>query len=409
MTRRAYKEPRVILVLSEVPAVKHLALLLLFTTPLMAQPKLFPPDPEMPAVKLPDLLAGTTTTEQWQSKRRPEVLELFRTHVYGRVPATKYEQAYKVVKEDKAALDGKATLKEVDIVISRGGKSLTIRLNVFTPNAAKGPVPAFLLICNRGKTAADPTRLQKAEFWPVEEGIARGFAMAAFLNSDVDPDKDDGFKDGIHGLLDVEPRTDSSWGTLAAWAWGASRCLDYLVTDPAIAKDNVAVIGHSRGGKTALWAGAEDQRFALTISNDSGCGGAGISRRKFEGKEQIARITKSFPHWFCGKYKSYGDNEDASPVDQHMLLALIAPRAVAVGSAFDDKWADPRGEFLSLVHAEPAFKLLGKQSLGTAVMPVVNNPLNSDVMHYHIRPGKHDLMLSDWTMYWDFADKVFRK
>ncbi len=374
-----------------------------------APPKLFPADPAMPAVTLPDLLAGATTKEQWQSKRRGEVLDLFRDHVYGRVPNTKYQQTFKVIRENKTALDGKATLKEIDIIISRSGASLTIRMNLFTPNAAKDPVPAFLLICNRGQAAADPTRLQKAEFWPVEEGIARGFAMAAFLNSDVDPDKDDGFKDGIHGLLDVEPRTDASWGTLAAWAWGASRCLDYLVSDAAIARDQVAVIGHSRGGKTALWAGAEDERFALVISNNSGCGGASLSRRKFTGKEQVARINRSFPHWFNKKYKSYGDNENACPVDQHMLIALMAPRAVAVGSAYDDKWADPRGEFLAIVHAMPVFKLFGQHDLKTTVMPLVNNAINSDAVHYHIRPGKHNLLLADWKMYWDFANMVFKK
>jgi hypothetical protein len=363
----------------------------------------------MPEVKLPDLLAGCTTKEQWQSKRRPEVLELFREHVYGRVPGTKYVQSFKLVAENRKALDGQATLKEIDIVIAREAKSLTLRLSLFIPNNAKGLVPAFLLICNRGRTAADPSRATKSEFWPVEDGIARGFAMAAFLNSDVDPDKDDGFYDGIHGLLDVPPRNESSWGTLAAWAWGASRCLDYLVTDPSIARDQVAVIGHSRGGKTALWAGAEDERFALAISNDSGCGGAALSRRKFAGREQIARITKSFPHWFCGKFKSYADNENACPVDQHMLLALMAPRAVAVGSAFDDKWADPRGEFLSLVESEPAYKLFGSHSLNSKEMPPVNSPLNADRLHYHIRFGKHDLKLDDWKTYWDFAANVYKK
>jgi hypothetical protein len=280
---------------------------------------------------------------------------------------------------------------------------LTIRLNLFTPNAATKPVPAFLLICNRGKAAADPSRIQKAEFWPVEEGIARGYAMAAFLNSDVDPDKDDHFQDGAHALLDIAPRTESSWATLAAWAWGASRCMDYLSTDKAIDGKKVAVIGHSRGGKTALWAGAEDERFSLVISNDSGCGGAALSRRKFEGKEQVARITKAFPHWFCRQFRTYADNEAACPVDQHMLLALIAPRAVAVGSAFDDKWADPRGEFLSCVHAEPVYRLLGKKGLGATEMPASPGAHHGDGIHYHLRPGKHDLTLDDWKSYWDFA------
>ena len=185
-------------------------------------------------------------------------------------------------------------------------RSLTIHLCLFVPNQARKPAPAFLLICNRSPDNIDPTRKNKSEFWPAEEVIARGYAIAAFYNADVDPDKNDGFKDGIHGMLDGGTRPPDAWGTLAAWAWGASRCMDYLVTDPDIAKDKVAVIGHSRGGKTALWAGAEDERFAMACSNDSGCGGAALSRRQTKDKETVARINKSFPHWFNENFKAYG-------------------------------------------------------------------------------------------------------
>jgi hypothetical protein len=167
------------------------------------------------------------------------------------------------------------------------------------------------------------------------------------------------------------------------------------------------VIGHSRGGKTALWCAAEDQRFAMAVSNDSGCGGASLSRRRFEGREQVKRITTSFPHWFCGNFKAYSDREDELPVDQHELMALIAPRALAVGSAAEDKWADPRGEFLSEVHAMPVYALFGFKGLGTREMPPIGQALHGDRMHYHVRAGKHNLLVEDWQHYFDFGERVF--
>ncbi|HEY2414988.1 MAG TPA: acetylxylan esterase [Pirellulaceae bacterium] len=372
----------------------------------------FPADPPMPAFTLPDPLVsanGTAvkTADQWMASRRDEVLELFRTHVYGRVPKTSYEKSFEVTHEDPRAMNGAATLRQVSIRISRGEKSLVIRVNLFLPNNAPRPVPAFVLICNRGPENIDATRQAKSEFWPAEEGVARGYAMAAFLNADVDPDKHDGFQDGIHGLLDDGHRPADAWGTIAAWAWGASRVLDYLETVPQINARQVAVIGHSRGGKTALWAAAEDQRFAMAVSNDSGCGGASLSRRRFAGREQVARITSSFPHWFCSNFNKYAGHEDDLPIDQHELIALIAPRAVAVGSAAEDIWADPRGEFLSVVNAAPVYSLFGHKALRSATMPPIGGKIDGDAAHYHIRPGKHNLTLVDWQHYWDFADRAF--
>jgi pimeloyl-ACP methyl ester carboxylesterase len=368
----------------------------------------------MPGFTLPDPLVSTngtpvTTADQWTNSRRKEVLELFRTHVYGRVPETSYKKSFEVTHEDSQAMHGAATLRQVSIRIARGDKSIVIRVNLFFPNKTSQPVPAFVLICNRGPENIDATRQTKSEFWPAEEGIARGYAMAAFLNADADPDRHDGFQDGIHGVLDDGPRPADAWGTIAAWAWGASRVLDYLETVPQLNARQVAVIGHSRGGKTALWAAAEDQRFAMAVSNDSGCGGASLSRRRFAGREQVERIVKSFPHWFCSAFSNYADHEDDLPIDQHELIALIAPRAVAVGSAAEDLWADPRGEFLSVVNAAPVYALFGHKALGTATIPSIGGAIDGDAAHYHLRPGKHNLTLVDWQRYWEFADRLFAR
>jgi len=377
--------------------------------------RFFRPDPpDTPACTLPDPLAAAdgrriATAEEWRKVRRPEVLELFRRHVYGRVPTASYQKSFRVAREDPRAMDGAATLRQVEIAIAAGEKTLVLRLVLFVPNRVPRPVPAFLLICNRDPKNIDPTRRERSPFWPAEEVVARGYAIAAFHNADVDPDRHDGFRDGIHGMLDRPPRPPDAWGTIAAWAWGASRAMDYLETDRDIDRDRVAVLGHSRGGKTALWAGAEDERFALVCSNCSGCTGAALSRRKVPGKETVARINKSFPHWFCENYRAFNDREEALPVDQHLLVALQAPRGVYVASAEQDLWADPRGEFLSLVHASPVWRLFGRKGLGSAEMPPVGEPLHGDGMAYHIREGKHDLTLYDWMRYLDFADREFRR
>jgi hypothetical protein len=366
---------------------------------------------KVPSYTLPSALIETngkvvTTADEWMKVRRPELLELFRANVFGRVPSTPYKMDFKVINEDKKAINGTATLKQVDITIRADEKSLVIHLTTFVPNNISGSVPLFLLICNRGFDNIDPTRKVKSEFWPVEEVIARGYGIAAFYNGDVDPDEFDNFKDGIHNLLDKSPRADDAWGTLAAWAWGASRCLDYLSTDRKIAKDKVAVVGHSRGGKTALWAGAEDQRFAMVVANESGAGGAAIARRRFG--ETVARLNTSFPHWFCANYRKYNNNEAAMPVDMHELIGLNAPRAVYIDAASDDLWGDPKGCYLALYNSLPVFRLLSIKSELPEAVPPLDKQVISGKVAFHIRPGEHNLKLQDWNFFMDFADKVLK-
>ena len=365
------------------------------------------------AADVPDVLktvAGqpVTTSAAWEQVRRPEVLELFKAQVFGRNPVERPDTLrFEPLGADKEMVDGKALRKRVNIRYTGPGGAGCIELTAFIPKTAK-PAPAFVLICNRSSAAnIDPDRLKPSPFFPVEELVARGYAALAFHNGDVDPDDFDGFTNGVHGVFQPDPkaRTADSWGTIAAWAWGASRVMDWIETQPGIDRARVGVIGHSRGGKTALWCGATDTRFALTISNNSGCGGAKFNRMPLPKSESIARINKVFPHWFCSNYKQYGDNEAALPVDQHMLVALIAPRLAYVASATLDDWAGQPGEFHSCVLASPVWRLYGQQGLVGDAFPAPDTPLQQGRVGYHLRTGKHDLSLYDWQRYMDFADK----
>ena len=365
----------------------------------------------VPKYTLPDIFTSNdgvkiTTADLWNNLRRPEIIELFRKYVYGRVPETSYQEKFKVNNLDTHALDERATQKEVDITIDAFGRSLVIHLTLFTPNDIKQSVPVFLLIDPWLDKKDYPDWKKPNEYCPVKETLKRGYGMAVFNSTDLDPDNFDNFKNGIHGLLDENPRHDDAWGTLAAWAWGASRCMDYLVNDKDVASEKVAVIGHSRAGKTALWAGAEDTRFAMVVSNESGAGGAALARRRFG--ETVARLNSSFPHWFCSNYNKFSNNEDALPVDMHMLLSLIAPRALYIDCADEDLWGDPKGTYISLYRAVPVYNLLGRNSDIPESIPPLNKQLVSGRVGFHIRDGVHNLLLKDWDWFMDFADNVLK-
>lgn len=358
---------------------------------------------------LPGLLGAARTQRGWR-RRRLEILELLRTHVYGRSPGRPGHLRFRVTEENPRAMGGAATLKRIAVQSSRAGREHSFELIVFLPNSSAKPAPLFLLLNIRSPRNTDFTRAEKSGFWPVEEVIARGYAVAALHVSQLAPDDKERFRDGAMRLYDAGPtetRPAYTWGALAAWGWGASRAMDYFATDPRIDAKRVAVVGHSRGGKAALWAGAEDERFALVISNESGEGGAALSRRQFG--ETVARINETFPHWFADGYKRYNAKVDALPTDQHMLLALIAPRALYIASADEDLWADPRGEFLSLVHSSPAYALWGDPPIRAEEMPPLDRPLIRARRGYHIRTGGHDLSKYDWERFLDFADTLWRE
>jgi hypothetical protein len=376
------------------------------------QPKFNYEEAKVRPFELPDPLTSSagrvTTAAEWPA-RRAEILELFRQHVYGRSPGRPDELRFETIEEKADALGGAATLRRVAVLSSHQGRQHRFEMTVFVPNARREPAPLFLLLNNRPATNVDPTRQEKSGFWPAEEVIARGYGIAALQVGDLAPDNKDRFRDGVIRLFEgtVEgPRPDDAWAALAAWAWGASRALDYFETDPRVDAKRVAVVGHSRGGKAALWAGAEDERFALVVSNESGQGGAALSRRNFG--ETVARITEVFPHWFAGNYASFGGREDALPIDQHMLIALMAPRLVYVASADEDLWADPRGEFLSLAHASPVFALWSDPPIRADDMPPLEQPLVVGRRGYHVRRGTHNLTPYDWARFVDFADRHWR-
>ena len=422
----------------------------LFLGALIAGPMSAAPQPahtdeaKVPSYTLPDPLVmadGSPVRDAaaWRARRRPELLELFAREVYGRTPAGRpAAMRAEVTSVDRAALGGKATRKEITLWFT--GKTDRPRMNLllYVPNHVATPPPVFLGLnffgnhtvhADPGIALAQPhtiydtqryrpvdpqpekkpeQRGAHAERWQVETVIARGYATASAWCNDLAPDRVGRLTEGVPALFGTggaEDRAGDAWGAVGVWAWGLSRALDYLETDAAVDAQRVALHGHSRLGKAALWAGAQDERFALVISNESGCGGAALSKRVYG--ETVGIINQKFPHWFAKNFRRYDDNETALPVDQHQLLALIAPRPLYVASAAGDQWADPLGEFLSALGAEPVYALHGKTGLGVTAMPALDAPVGG-TLRYHIRTGKHDIIAYDWAQYLDFADRHLR-
>lgn len=367
---------------------------------------------KVPAYTLPDMLKTTNNVliknkSEWEKVRRPEILTVFENNVYGQMPKTYDSIQFSTVNEKADAMQGKARLKEVLIKVFKNDTSVKINVVLFLPVNLKQKAPVFLLINNRDKNNTDAARTTKSDFWPAEMVIDSGYAIAAFHISDVAPDYKDSFQNGALQLYLDQLQADNGMKAIGAWAWGASRVMDYLVQDSDINAKKIAVVGHSRGGKAALWAAAQDQRFAMCISNCSGNTGAALSRRRFG--ETVSRINDHFPWWFCNNYKKYNDNEDSLPVDQHMLISLIAPRPLYTTNATKDLWADPKGSYLSLVNAAKVFALYGLQVPLPPAPPPVNSPIIKSFLGYHIREGIHDMTLYDWTQFINFANYHYKR
>lgn len=348
-----------------------------------------------------------TTAREWEELRRDELLHLFGEHVYGKTPASFERIFFQLKSENKLAMGGKAHLKEVIITVGNHGQEATINLVLFTPTGVSQKVPVFLLINNRSARNTAPERDTLSGFWPAEEVISAGYGIAAFQVNDAAPDNKVSYREGILKLFPELQNAPNGMKAIGAWAWAASRVMDYFERDREVDARKVIVVGHSRGGKTSLWAAAQDKRFAMCISNNSGNTGAKISRRNFG--ETVKRINTVFPHWFADNYTKYNDNENELPVDQHQLIALIAPRPVYVTNATEDLWADPTGTYLALKSAEPVFNLYPVKSNLPSQPPAPDQPYIQIPLAYHNRTGKHNMTYYDWEQFVKFADHYFKR
>jgi hypothetical protein len=359
----------------------------------------------------------------WNQKRRPEIVRLFEENQFGRSPGRPAGMSFDVFDKGTPALDGKALRRQVTIYFSPNKSGPKMDLLIYLPAEARKPAPLLLNLSftANSSTVNDPG-VKPGEIWnrekqrvPAAQGrnfgrlnvapfLAQGIGVATVYYGDIDPDFLGGIPHGVRALYlklgQTEP-APNEWGAIAAWAWGLSRALDYLETDKGVDAKRVAIVGVSRLGKTVLWAGARDPRFAMVIASCSGEGGAALSRRNYG--ETIKHLTEPtrYPYQFCANYGKYGDRVNQFPVDAHMLLSLIAPRPVLLQTGDTDVWSDPKGEFLAAVAAEPVLKLLGKQGLGTDQMPAAGQPI-FHTLGYVMHAGGHGTIPSDWELFLKF-------
>lgn len=393
----------------------------------------FPAPSQLPEQsELPDPLRFfdgrvVSTPHAWTARRRPELKELFQQYMYGQLPPKPAHMQVRPTGEYLDFLGGKASMTTV--TLSFGPDSPSIDVLLVLPRTAVGPVPVFLALnfCGNHAVHADPriplgrgwvrsncpgcpdghaieeARGRQAQDWPIETIIERGYGFATVATADIDSDRAD-VSDGVYRWLAMKngtPNPTADRGTLAAWAWGMQRCVDYLVSDRRVDPHGIAVVGHSRNGKTALLAAAFDERIAMAIPCQAGCGGTAPSRGVVG--ESVQRINTSFPHWFNGNFKQFNEHPARLPFDQNALVALMAPRPVLLSNATEDTWANPDGQFDVLRGAESVYRLLGAGGCDVTTQPPVGELVKSR-LGYFIRPGKHSMNAVDWAAFLDFAD-----
>jgi hypothetical protein len=403
--------------------------------------KAFPNASELPAqAGLPDPLVmlngkAVQSTNQWNQERRPELRALFEHYMYGPIPASLARLQPRVWGQYSDFLEGKATLKLITLEAESSQTGAPrIDLMVVVPNQRPAPVPVFLAMnfCGNHALTQDPrvpltkgwvpssckgctnngatdaSRGARSADWPLAEIVRRGYALAAFYSGDVDPDRAD-VSEGLYRFLakgDPARNTAADRGTLASWAWGFHRCVDYLTQDPDIDPGRIAAVGHSRNGKAALLAAAFDERIGIAFPHQAGCGGSAPSRGKVG--ESVKAINDRFPHWFNAAFKQFNDAPERLPFDQNALVALCAPRAVLFSAAQEDQWANPAGQFEVLKATEGVYRLFGVPSLETAQMPQLRQ-LVGKRLGYYIREGKHSMTADDWRVFMDFADRQWKQ
>jgi hypothetical protein len=384
---------------------------------------------------LPPLLVGrdgkpVRTAAQWKAKRRPEILRLYEEKVHGHTPTTALpELSASVVEEDPHALGGTAHRKQIVVRFSKKPEAPAMHVLLYTPAAAKGPVPTFLVIHFNGNWALvdDPgvqlyetwdrktharvkppadTKPGTGKEWDVPLVLSRGYGIAAVYYGDIEPDFDAGagLPLGVRPLFWKEGQTERAledWGAIGAWAWGMSRALDYLLTDRQVDHKRVIAVGQSRLGKTVLWAGAQDERFAAVVASCSGEGGAALSRRDYG--ENLDNMTTTYLYQFSEGFGRYLKRWTDLPVDAHMLVALMAPRPLLLNTGSEDQWSDPRGEFLAAQAASPAWALFGKKGLAGETQPPLDKPVLK-TLGFHEHTGRHAILPTDWKVFLDFAD-----
>jgi dienelactone hydrolase len=389
--------------------------------------------------QLPDALTTldgvpVTSREQWFNQRRPELKALFEHYMYGPIPPKPRQMQARIVGEYDNFLDGKATLKLVRLETGPGNGP-GIDLMIVLPHAPTTPAPVFLAMdfCGNhaltadtrvplarswmaktcagctNNSATEAARGSQATNWPLAEIVRRGYALAAFYSGDIDSDRPDA-STGLYAWLaggDAAKNSPTNRGTIAAWAWGFERCVDYLVTDAALDRRHIAAVGHSRNGKTTLLAAAFDERIALAFPHQAGCGGSAPSRGT--NGESVKAINERFPYWFNAEFKKFNREPEKLPFDQNCLVALCAPRAVLFTGATQDQWSNPAGQLEVLEAADPVYRFLGTDGLGHHANPPALGTLYGSRLGYYIREGKHSMTPGDWTVFMDFADRQWSK
>ena len=370
-----------------------------------------------------------STREEWENGQRSYVLSLMEKYMYGAIPPAPVKLTSEVL-DKKEVYDGLGTREQVRLTYEGPtGVAMTLDLLVYIP-AGEGPFPCAigLNFCGNHGVEEDETipmpdyvwpegrqfmkRGEQYERWIPDYIMGRGMALVTTCYHQLYPDHAfDGLKDSIFKLFHPQEKLSlaqpGKHSAICAWTWGLQRIADYLETRKEIDSSKLMVTGHSRLGKTALWAGANDPRFSVVVSNDSGCGGAAITRRTDIG-ETLEVMNHYFPHWLVPMAKVMQDDVANMPLDQHFLTSLIAPRAVAVASATEDTWADPEGEFYGLVAGNEVYALYGEKEMSADYVPQGGEGVTSESRHYHIRIGGHNILFFDWERYLDFAFSVWK-